>query len=391
MKVIYIHQYFHTPEEGGAIRSWYIASALAWAGHEVDLITAHNEFPETREINGFRVHYLSVRYENKFGTLRRLMAFLLFTTKALKYIRKLGRFDKAYITSTPLTVGWIALSLNKRYGIPYIFEVRDLWPEVLIQAKAIRTVLFKRITEKFEHNIYQKASGLVALSPGIADYIRSSVPGNPVHLCPNLSDCDFFRMEQPGDEGLMKQLNLENKFIIGYFGAIGRLNALEFLIDAAEYFQHEKAGISFLVIGNGSRKVRLMNMTREKQLKNVIFIDHLNKFTLRKYLSLIDAAYISFAPLTILQTNSPNKFYDALASGKMIILNFEGWLKDLTEKYECGFYADPRNPAEFYDKLQAFIHDRGKLAQFQHNARRLAEDQFERGRLTRDLVRFIEN
>ncbi len=146
-----------------------------------------------------------------------------------------------------------------------------------------------------------------------------------------------------------------------------------------------------MIIGNGGQKSHLQRITAKNNLDNVIFVDHLDKFQLREHLSLIDAAYISFAKLKVLESNSPNKFFDALASGKLIILNMKGWLRDIVEKHRCGFYTDPDKPGELLNKLQPFLDDPSLLRHYQTNARQLAEKDFERGKLTAGLLKFIEN
>ena len=362
------------------------------AGHCVDLITAHNKrTKKIKFIDGINVHYLPVKYDSSFGILRRLWSFLLFAYKAYRYSITLGHFDKAYITSTPLTVGLTGLRLKGKHSIPYIFEVRDLWPEALIEAGLLKSSVLKKLSKKLELKIYHNASGITALSPGIFNSVLEKKIACPIHLCSNISDCDFFEPATGSNEDLAEKYGVKQNFVIGYFGAIGRFNALEYLLKFAEYCQNKRSKISFIIIGNGSRKKIIKRISEEKQLSNVIFIDHLDKFELKRHLKLIDAAYISFDKLKVLESNSPNKFFDALASGKLILLNFSGWVRDYVEKYQCGFYADPNHPDELYKTLQPVITDPNILKIYQQNSHRLAEDKFDRKKLTSELIRFIES
>jgi hypothetical protein len=133
MKVIYIHQYFRTPEQGGAVRSYHLAKGLLESGIELEMITAHSgKDYDQRWIEGIKVHYLPVDYDQKFGFLRRVWSFFQFVRLSKKLLKKLSRPDLLYITSTPLTTGWIGLWAKKHLALPYIFEVRDLWPEAPI-------------------------------------------------------------------------------------------------------------------------------------------------------------------------------------------------------------------------------------------------------------------
>ena len=193
MRLIYIHQYFRTPEQGGAVRSYHLAKGLVQAGIAVDMITAHNEPQyDQRWIDGIRVHYLPVAYDQSFGFLKRSKAFWNFVIEAKKLVKKLPRPDLLYITSTPLTTGWIGLWAKKRQALPYIFEIRDIWPEAPIQVGAIKNPLLKKLLYSLEKKIYDQALSLVALSPGIASHLRQTSPRREVALIPNFSDLDSF-------------------------------------------------------------------------------------------------------------------------------------------------------------------------------------------------------
>lgn len=391
MKILYIHQYFKTPEEGGAIRSWYIAKAMVQAGHEVTMITSINQRrPLKTNIDGITVHYLPVRYKNSYGFIRRLIAFLYFAHKAYYLSRRFAGIDLAYITSTPLTVGLVALRLRQRRNVPYIFEVRDLWPEAPIQIGAIKNPLLKAITRRLENHIYRKASKIIALSPGTRDFIKQIVRKKPVLFCPNMSDCDFFKPGNGPLKNLIDHYTLKGNFVISYFGALGKANQLTFLLDLAEKSRQDKKNIRFFIIGDGAMKKSLVCEAKKRDLLNVFFIDHVNKVELKKYLSVTHAAYISFARYPVLEHNSPNKFFDALASGKLVITNTGGWIRDLVEENKCGFYYDPDIPAECLKKLEPFLNGQRPLLEYQKNARKLAENRFERKNLTSKILDFIE-
>lgn len=390
LNILYIHQYFKTPSEGGAIRSYYIARGFIEAGHDIQLITSYNgQKYRKKNVEGIIVHYLPVPYYNHYGFFKRVYAFLLFAHKAYYLGRKIQDIDLSYISSTPLTVGLIALKLLRKKGIPYIFEVRDLWPEAPIQIGTLKSRSLIYITRKFETRIYREAHKIVGLSPGILEYISGISPSKSVHFCPNLSDCSFFEVGSTKDESLLSKHKLGNAFVVGYFGAIGKVNALERLLEVSKISQKYELNVRFLLIGEGARKAYLQKLASKLKLQNIEFLPHMDKQELRKYLSLMDAAYISFVDLPVMEMNSPNKFFDALASGKLIISNTRGWIKDLIEKHDCGFYLDPRNPDQFVYKIRDFMKNDSKLRHYQLNSRRLAESTFEKDTLLRDLIDFI--
>ncbi|WP_339866942.1 glycosyltransferase family 4 protein [uncultured Algoriphagus sp.] len=376
MRIIYIHQYFKTPAEGGAVRSYHLAKGLVDAGHEVEMITAgSNSGYDQRWIEGIKVHYLPVRYEQKFGFFRRVWAFLSYVRQAKKLIKKLPRPDLLYVTSTPLTTGLLGLWAKRRMAIPYIFEVRDLWPQAPIEVGAIKNPIVKRSLESLEKKIYQRAMSLVALSPGIADHLRKVTPSQKIHLIPNFSDLDrFFPMEK--SERLLQKYQLTDALTIAYTGALGQVNAVNELLDLAEKAQDKGKSWQFLIMGQGSHEPQLRQLAIQKSLSNVHFIPFGSKEKVNEVLSLADFAWISFAHLPVLKTNSPNKFFDALAAGKPILVNHKGWVYDLVKTHQLGISCLPSKIDSAFAKLEELENTPGKLIKMGVNSRLLAEKYF---------------
>jgi glycosyltransferase involved in cell wall biosynthesis len=389
MKILYIHQYFKTPDEGGANRSYFMAQALKAKGHEVEMLTAHNESKSlTRNLDGLKVHYLPVRYENQFGFVKRIKAFLNFIILCKRFLRKQNDYDKIIVTSTPLTVGFIALWAQKKFNTPYIFEVRDLWPEAPIQMGVIRNPLLKIWLEKQELKFYKNAERVIALSPGMRNHIEKRAPEVKVELIPNVADCDFFEQVEKKDEDLVLHYGVKNKFVVSYFGAVGPVNDLMSLIKCAELSRY--LPIRFLIMGEGSSLLEVKNYVAKNQLKNVFFIPYGTKEDVRDVMNVTDACYVSFLHKPVLRTNSPNKFFDAIASGKLIITNIQGWIRGLVEKRHIGFFADSDFPAEFGEKIKPFIDSPELLKKYQKASRSTAEQFFSRTELSHHFVQTIE-
>jgi len=389
LNILYIHQYFKIPSEGGAIRSYYIAKGMLERDHQVQMITSHNQKNYVKkDIEGITVHYLPVKYSNHFGFFRRIYAFLLFAHKAYYLGRKFDNIDLVYATSTPLTVVLTALRLKQKKQIPFVFEIRDLWPEAPIRLKELRNVLIKTLSRKLEIKAYRKASKIIALSPGIYEYVSNLVPDKSIYLCPNFSDCTFFEKTDRKNTTLLEKHRIGNAFVISYFGAIGKINALEYFLDLIKVTEDHKMDIRFFIIGDGAMLSRLRRLAVKRNLKTIEFLPHMDKFGLKEYLSISDAAYISFINNPVMKLNSPNKFFDALASGKMVITNTKGWIHDLVIKNECGFYADPENPEEIVSMIKPFLVE-SRLRQQQDNARKLAEKLFDKDERIKKLLHFI--
>ena len=377
MKILYLHQYFLTPEQGGAIRSYHLAKALVEAGHEVEMITSHNHKSYHFEVvEGIRVHYLPVYYENNLKYIGRLVSFIKFMYRAYEKATEIEEVDICYATSTPLTIGIIALWLRKLHRIKFYFEVRDLWPEAPIQMGAIKNYFVKKYLYNLEKRIYKRADKIIALSPGILEGIKNKVPQKEVHLIPNFSDCVFFHPEEKTIK-TEEKFTVKGKFVVSYFGALGKANHLDYLINAAiELSKNKIDHVHFIIAGKGYELHLIKEKVKEYQLHNINFIGFINKESLHEMLNVTDAIYISFANKPILETNSPNKFFDGLAAGKLCITNTKGWMKELIEKNECGFYYDPEQPELFLDKIIPYTNDRNLLKTAQKNARKLAEHDF---------------
>lgn len=390
MKIIYIHQYFRTPEEGGAVRSYHLALGLMRAGMDVEMITAGNQpFYDQRWINGLKVHYLPIPYEQDFGFLKRIKAFWDFYQQSKRLLKKLQRPDLLYITSTPLTTGLIGLWAKRKMALPFVFEVRDLWPEAPIQVGAVQNSQIKKILYRLESKIYKEALKIVALSPGIASYIRDIDPKFQVSIIPNFADLERFFPQEKSTASL-KKYGLENELTIAYSGAIGQVNAVEELIQLAEIAQKRQKPWQFLIMGKGSHLEQIIRMVKKLKLDNVHFIPFGSRGTVHEVLSLSDFAWVSFAHLPVLKTNSPNKFFDAISSGKAIIVNHKGWVYQLVNQFDLGISCLPGKMEACFANLEELEENPQRIAEMQRNARVLAEQYFSKEQAQNRLAQVLD-
>lgn len=387
MKITIVHQYFRHPREGGAIRSYYLAQGLLEQGHEVEVITAHNEKQlEIRRIDGIKVFYLPVYYDNALDKYQRMMAFAKFVFQAIALFGRIKKPNFLYVISTPLTVGIIALWLKLTKRIRYIFEIGDLWPDAPIQLGYLKNPLLKRALYVLEKLVYNHAHRIVAMSPDIERIIDI---GEKVLMIPNMADCEFFTTAEKSQE-LLEEYGFEDQFVIAYLGAAGRANHLEYLLEAAKIFQKEQLPVKILVAAAGNELEHFRASVFDANLENIVFDPYTNKKGVRKMLSLTDAVYVSFAKVPILSSGSPNKFFDGLAAGKIIIVNFEGWVNDEIESAECGFSYQPDNPKELIEKIKPYLFDSELRVSTQLNARKLAEQKFSRKELIEKWLKVFE-
>ncbi|MFZ1806648.1 MAG: glycosyltransferase family 4 protein [Cyclobacteriaceae bacterium] len=381
MKVLVLHQHFKTPTGGGAIRSYYLAKALISCGMEVVVITGHDG-PYTKEnVEGIKVHYLNVPYNNSFGFLKRSISFLRFVFKAVKKAGELKGIQLCYAISVPLTVGLAARRIKRRYKIPYVFEVGDLWPDAPIQMGFVNNYFFKGLLYKLEYNTYKEAESIVALSPAIQSTILEKIPGKKVDMIPNMADTKFFT-KTTKDSQLEEKYGVKGKFVVSYIGAIGVANGLDYVVECARTSRKAGQPIQFIICGEGALKKKLLNDVKGLELENLTVLDFTNRDGVNEILNITDAALISYKPVPILETGSPNKFFDALAAGKLVVVNFGGWIKNEIEENNCGIYVDPHQPVDLIKKLKPFIGDRLLLENYQFNARSLAERKYSREELS---------
>ena len=387
MNVLLLHQHFKTPQQGGAIRSYYLAKALVDHGVKVDVITTHNHKDIKKEkLEGIEIIYLPVAYDNRFGFVARSWAFIKYLWGAARISRQFKNADYCYAISTPLTVGLAAKWIKKQHKIPYLFEVGDLWPDAPIQLGFVKSYFFRQFLFKIENTIYKSAESVVALSPSIKSAIEAKVPGIKVHLLPNMADCDFYKPEEK-DPVLEARYGTNGKFVISYIGSIAFANGLDYLLECAHLSRKAELPIHFFICGDGALVDRLKGNAKQLGLNNVAFVDFANRDGVRKLLNVTDASFICYKPVPILETGSPNKYFDGLAAGKLILINFGGWIKTEIEENKCGVYVDPHEPADFIKKIVPFLTDKDHLAAYQKASRQLAETKYSRVFLS---GRFVE-
>lgn len=392
MNLLYIHQYFVTPSESGGTRSYWLAKELINRGHEVTMITSSIDISkkiERKKIDGINVIYIKEDYQQSMSIRQRLKAFLSFMFKASRLAMKQKDIDLVIATSTPLTVGVPALILKWFKGIPYVFEVRDLWPEVPIQMGAIRNKLLIRIMRRFEKSIYKNAKHIIALSPGMLEGVLKYVPKEKTTMIPNMSKIDEF---WPRDKNLELEKSLGLKlesFKIIHFGAIGLANGVHTIIESAKLLNSDKT-VEFIFVGGGAIKEQLINKCKDLGLSNVKFLGKFPMQETSEIVNLCDVSMVSFLDLPILYTNSPNKLFDSLSAGKPIIVNSSGWTKEIVEKNNCGFYVDPNRPKELVNKIRLLQNDTALIKQMGENARNLAKDKYDKGLLCKQFADTIE-
>jgi glycosyltransferase involved in cell wall biosynthesis len=387
MHIRIIHQYFRIPREGGGLRTWHIAHFLKSRGYDVSVITAGNN-KGYREANfdGIKVHYLPIYYSNQLHFFSRIHAFWLFVWKSYRLLRHLPPADLHYILTTPLTTGLIGWALKKKIKVPYVFEVGDLWPQAPKELGVIRNPLLLNLAYRLERLCYFHASALVALSPPISRHLKEHSPDQPVYTVPNMSDTNYFKPEVK-DSFIEEKYEVAGKFVVSYLGTFGLANHLDYLIESIQRLP-EDLPVRFLLMGDGAQYKHLRQMAGENSY--IRFIPSGSIMSVREIMNISDAVYVSYKNVAVLETGSPNKFFDGLAAGKLIIVNFKGWIFDLLQKHSCGVHHDPFDGESLLNLLKEFMNSPEKLKEYQHNAHQLAVNQFSTDKVLPVLLDVIE-
>jgi glycosyltransferase involved in cell wall biosynthesis len=384
MRIIYLHQYFNTPDMSGSTRSFELGRRLVAAGHQVDIITSWQESTArkgwfTTDVSGMRVHWLPVRYSNHMNYPARIAAFFKFAIRAAGRARRVEG-DVVFATSTPLTIAIPAVYAARRRGIPMVFEVRDLWPELPISIGALKNPVLRRAAKALERFAYSNSAAVVALSPGMAEgIVRTGYPREKVAMVPNASDLELFQRDAAQGRAFRQRFGIDDgRILVGYLGTLGRINGVGYLVQVAAALKDDPR-FAFLTVGDGQERELVAALARSEGVldRNFLMLSKIPKTQVPALLSAVDVATSLFLPIPQMESNSANKFFDALAAGCCVAINYGGWHAQLLQEAQAGIRlgSDPRQAAA---DLQVLADEPGKIKSAGLNARRLAEERFSR-------------
>ena len=401
MHILYLHQYFGTPNGQTGTRSYEFARRWVAAGNRVTMLTSTAQLTEgdlggtprrlvTRvNVDGIAVIALRVRYRQSMGFLRRLWAFASFMVLASWFTVRLPDVDVIYATSTPLTVGVPALIARWARRRRYVFEVRDAWPAVPIALGVIRQPLLIRLLRWLERTIYAGASAIVTLSPGMTELVRAAAPaGKRIETIPNGADTDLFT-PQISAEPVRRERGWEGRFVCLHAGAMGRVNGLDCILRAAERFRSD-CDFLFVLLGEGNEKARLIEARDRLGLKNLEILPGLPKHQMPAVLAAADVGLMTVAAFPILEHNSANKLFDYLSAGKLVVLNYGGWQREVLESCGAGAGTPLGDEEAFFANLAVLQTDPTRRRTMGDNARRLALEVFQRDALAAQALDVIE-
>lgn len=400
MRVLYFHQHFSTPRGASGIRSYEMAKRLVARGHQVTMVCGSfragttgldQPFRHGRrrgQVDGIDIIEFDLAYSNATGFLRRGMVFLRYALRSIGLVFS-EPCDLVFATTTPLTAGIPGIFARWLTRKPFVFEVRDLWPELPRAMGVIRNPAVLWAMGVLEWASYRSAHRLIGLAPGIVDGIaRRGVPAERIAMIPNGCDLDIFATTRPWRPAGIAPGDL----LAVYAGTHGIANGLNAVLDAAvELKARGRHDIKLLLIGEGRLKPELEARAAREGLDSVVFADSVAKDRLAGLLASADIGLQILADVPAFYFGtSPNKFFDYIAAGRPVLNNYPGWLATMIEQNRCGLAVPPRDPHAFADALEAAAADRDALTAMGARSRHLAETSFARDELAGRFVDWLE-
>jgi glycosyltransferase involved in cell wall biosynthesis len=391
VKILYFYQYFSTSKGSWGTRVYEFAKNWVAQGHDVTVVSAVyaksdlkvNRLLETQYHEGIRVKVINVLIDNKRPIPQRIAAFLKYTFFSSWYALTLPA-DVVIASSGPITVGIPGLIARYFRGRKLVFEVRDLWPSGAVELGIIRNPLLVRLAFWFEKRCYAAARHIVTLSQGMADDIRGRYGYNKQTTVTNAANIPLFATR------VDKATPFTGKKYAIYTGNIGEVNNSRWLLDAArELKRRGREDIVILLVGEGQWRETLEEEARNENITNFVRLGLMSKADLVPY---VQQSMVSLVPLKgtpVLDTSSPNKFFESLAAGVPVVQNTNGWMKAFLEEYRVGFTVPPDDAVGLADLLIRLSEDGATLQEMGRRGQELAKQLFDKDVLSAKMLKVL--
>ena len=382
MHILFLTDNFPPEVNAPASRTFEHCREWVKAGHQVTVITGAPNFPKGKFFDGYR----NLIWQQEIVAGIRVVRVWTFVTanegvfkRSLDYISYMitGFLASLLVRRVDLVVGTspqfftvcaaYACSLIKR--VPWVFELRDIWPESIRVVGALKQSKLLDLLENVELFLYRNASAIVSVTHGFrTSLMQRGVNGDKIHIVTNGVDISRFSPIDKDTE-LLKQLDLQGKFVAGYIGTRGLAHALDTLIDAAKILKVAPDGDRFriLLLGDGAKKAELLQRAETEGLDNIIFVDSVSKDQVVRYWSLLDAAIIHLKRDELFTTVIPSKLFECMGMGIPVLHGVEGESARIVELVDFGLLFEPENPEALIIGLRRLAEDPELLAHFKAN------------------------
>jgi glycosyltransferase involved in cell wall biosynthesis len=393
MKILYFYQYFTIPAGSYSTRCYEFARRWVKAGDSVTVITSVYDksgftpegFISKFPIEGVDVRVINIRLSQKHGKFFRILTFLAYALMAFWYALTM-RADVVLCSSGPLTVGIPGLAARYLRRKPFVFEVRDLWPEGAIQLGVLRNPVGIWLARGLEKACYRAAYRVVALSEGMADWIRQRYGCRNVEVVPNASDNEL--LDSLREPPQLPEWALGKRLVL-YTGTLGLIDDCGQIVELARVL--EERGVQemeVVLIGDGKERAQLEE--RAVGLKNIHFLGLMPKPEAMRWLKAAHCALFTVKNTPFLATASPNKLFDAFAAGVPVVQTSEGWIKALLEREGCGINVPFEDPHAMADAVLQLAEDEALRARMACNSHRIGREQFDRSLLAEKMRQILK-
>lgn len=407
MRVLLLHQYFLEEDDPGGSRWNEMTKVWSDKGHEITVISGmmHANGNEKRKeykrkyfvkkkqggVDVWRCH-VSESY-NK-GFVGRLWGYFSFMFSSLwaGLFKVKGRFDVVLVTSPPLFVGLSGYLISFFKRVPFVFEIRDLWPESAIDTGVLTNRFIIKLAYRFEKFIYKKAKLINVLTPAFYNALRDQkkVPVDKLVMIPNASDFSLSEslLNNFDREKFRSEHGLTGKFVITYVGAHGVANHLQQVLEAGKVL--EDTNVLFLLIGQGMEKEKLKRLAGEMNVVNVRFIDSVPKAEVFKYILASEMGTSVLKRVDAFKTVYSNKTFDYMSCKTPILMAIDGVSRELVEVADAGTYVEPENISEYNRIIREYINNPERIKREGENGYQYARKNFDRTVLAEKYLNRIQ-
>lgn len=401
MRILYVSQYF--PPEMGAPSARVHELSREWvrAGHQVTVLTAFAHHPigikapqdrwrlTRREAHdGIDVVRTYVYATANKGTVRRMLSYASFMASAMTigWVR-VRRPDVVIATSPQLLCGLAGYVLARVMRVPFVFEVRDLWPESMLAVDAMKENFIIRTLRRISQFLYRHSDRIVTVGEGYRReiYKRYNVCENQISVIPNGVDTGLF-MPVEDDKELRREFGWEGRFVVLYLGTHGMAHGLQHVLETARLLTAEK-NVLFAFVGEGAEKERLKALAGELHLLNVQFIDQQEKAKVPRFYAACDLGLVSLRNSPLFQEVLPSKIFEYLGMGRPVLLTVGGEARKLIEDAGAGEFVEPENPALLADAIKRLAGDRDSLKKMGSRGREYVVKFYDRNEMA---ARYLE-
>lgn len=403
MHILFLSHYY--PPEVNAPASRTSESAKVWVkqGHRVTVVTAAPSHPRGKVYPGYKNRWITrdtldgveliriwtfLAANEGFG--RRILNFLSFPLSILLHMRGIPRAD-VVISSSPQFFAGLAGWLLKRRRQPWVFEVRDLYPDTIVAVGAMRNALGIRFLEWIERQAYRRADAIVSVTDSFVGHIRKRGATCPIAVIKNGVDLAFYRTEgaQEAARALRKELGLGDRFVAAYVGTHGVSQGLETVVEAAALMRDDPS-VVFLLVGDGSERERLQRLANKQGLTNIRIVGQRPKADMPAIWGLTDASLVLLRRSDTFKTVLPSKMFEAMAMERPIILGVKGEARAMLDAAGAGIGIEPDNAGELAAVVRRLAREPGEAAALGASGRRYVTEHFDRTRLAERYSEFLE-